>query len=278
MGAALGQAEVVSLIQQEVKALAHGRRVLGVGIGAPGAISLDKGTITSSANYPKWKDFPLKDMVEEGVGLSVILENDANAFAIGEHVYGAARGLENFIGVTLGTGVGSGLILNGRIWHGNRGMAGEIGHITVESRGERCNCGNFGCLELYSSATGLVRMAKRAIEEGKKTSLKRDDLTPERMAEAAAKGDRMALSLFKRAGCCLGLALATTFNLLNIEVAVLGGGVSNAWDLFKDPLLNEVKMRAAYTMPGTEPQVIRGVLGDDAAVLGCAALVFQRYL
>jgi glucokinase len=257
----------------------------GIGIGVPGIIDMDTGMLRESPNLPGWHDYPVRDEIERRLGTKVILENDANSAALGEKWLGAAREYRDMLMLTLGTGVGGGLVLHGRIWHGMRGMAGEPGHITVQPDGLPCPCGNRGCLEQYASATAVLRMAREAIAQGTSPMLAR---ASEENAEFGAnvvyqmvvQGDAVAHEIFRRVGWALGIGLADLINLLNLPIYVIGGGVANAWEAFFPALLEEVRKRSFVfratapesPSPGRKTVITRALLGSDAGLFGAARL------
>jgi glucokinase len=257
----------------------------GIGIGVPGIIDMDAGVLRESPNLPGWEDYPVRDEIERRLGTKVILENDANSAALGEKWLGAARDHDDMLMLTLGTGVGGGIVLGGRVWHGMRGMAGEPGHITVEPDGPPCPCGNRGCLEQFASATAIVRMARAAIAQGESPMLARasgedPEFGAKVVYQAAVQGDRVAQEIFRRAGWALGIGLADLINLLNLPIYVIGGGVANSWDAFHPALLEEVRKRSFVyratapeePRPGKETIITRGLLGGEAGLFGAARL------
>jgi glucokinase len=261
------------------KAQASGMKIAGIGIGVPGIISAKEGIVRLSPNLPGWKDIPLGLRLKESLSYPVHVENDANAYALGEYWFGAGKDSSSMVCITLGTGVGGGIILGGNIWRGADGMAGEVGHITVNPDGPLCPCGNRGCLERYSSATAVIERAGAAVARGEKTSLKNLKktglpITAEAVADAAKKGDRVACRIFSEAGKYLGIAIADLINLLNIDCIVIGGGMAGAWDFFIGPLKEEVRSRA-FKIPTKRCRIVRGKLKDDAGILGAAGLALK---
>jgi glucokinase len=256
----------------------------GVGIGVPGIIDMATGMLRKSPNLPGWEDYPVREEIERRLGSRVILENDANAAALGELWIGAGKGADDLCMFTLGTGVGGGIVLNGEIWHGVTGMAGELGHTPVDPKGHPCGCGSIGCVEQYASATAIKRLAMEAIKSGKapelEAALKRDgDVTAKAVFELARKGDAPAQKIFDIVGESLGITIAAAINTLNLSIYVVGGGVSAAWDGFSPKMFETVKQRSfIYTATGPEsgrhnPMVIRrALLGSDAGILGAARL------
>jgi len=270
----------------------------GIGIGVPGIIDMRTGMIRESPNLPGWADSPVRSEIEKRLGTRVILDNDANVAAFGEKWLGAARNFDDVAMLTLGTGVGGGIVLDGRIWHGMVGMAGEFGHITVEPEGQLCGCGNRGCLEQYASATAVVRMAHEAIANGEAVELAAAaSNNPEFNAKAvynlAIQGDESARRIFRHVGRSLGIVLAALVNSLNLPIYVIGGGVSSAWDAFSPSIFEELRQRSmvyAATAPsdplsdatgasakvdpgaGRKTIITRALLGSDAGLYGAARL------
>jgi glucokinase len=232
----------------------------------------------------------------------VILENDANCAALGEKWLGAGRHVRHLAMLTLGTGVGGGIVMDEKIWHGMTGMAGEFGHMTVEPEGPQCGCGNRGCLEQYSSATAVMRMAREAIAVGNAPGLARVansdvEFSAKEIYNLAVQGDEQAKKIFRRVGRALGISLATMINGLNLEMYVIGGGVSSAWDAFSPSIFEEVRQRSmvyAATAPvdplhdssgasgqvepgtGRKTIITRALLGSDAGLFGAAHLPMIR--
>jgi len=271
-------------------------QLLGIGIGVPGIIDMKTGMVHESPNLPDWADYPARDEIERRLGTRVILENDANSAAFGEKWLGAARDFDDMAMLTLGTGVGGGLVLGGRIWHGMTGMAGEFGHTTVEPDGALCGCGNRGCLEAYASATAVMRMAREAIASGAAADLARaassdPEFTAKTVYNLAIEGDEDARHVFRRVGRALGIVLSDLVNSLNLPIYVIGGGVSNAWDAFAPSIFEELRRRSmvyAATAPDSAPGegasakvkansttktvITRALLGSDAGLYGAARL------
>ncbi|HEY3743788.1 MAG TPA: ROK family protein [Bryobacteraceae bacterium] len=268
--AAGGREAVINDIVQSISGLRakqSGNRLAGVGIGVPGFILLEKGFILNSNNLPYLEDFPVRDEIEKHLGTPVILENDANAAALGEKWMGAGREVEDLVLLTLGTGVGGGIISNGRIIHGFLGMAGELGHITVVPNGNPCGCGNIGCLEKHASAT--------AIEASAKLLALGDDLTSLDVYNMALEGNDRARTVFESMGSALGIALAMLINTFNFPLYLLSGGVLPAWDFFAPAMMSELGKRS-YTFRKTQTRVERAMLGNQAGLYGAAFLPFQR--
>jgi len=250
--------------RQKAAAEGRGLRVRAVGLGVPGLLSND-GVLRSSVNLVSLEGLNLASIVSEKTGLPATALNDANASAVGELRFGAGRPFASSLMLTLGTGVGAGLILDGRLWTGIDGVAGEFGHITVEPNGRRCGCGNQGCLEQYSSASAIAALAS-----GVGLDAGRGRLDAAQVADLAREGDPKALAIFQQAGAYLGIAAAGVVNLLNLEAIILGGGVAESFDLLAPVLRREIAERA-FAVPAGRVRVLKGELGDDAGVLGAAA-------
>jgi glucokinase len=222
---------------------------LGAGIGIPGIVDLHTGMLRKSANLPGFEEYPVRAEIEHRLKAPVVLENDANVAALGEQWLGAARGVPNMAVVTLGTGIGGGIVLGGKIWHGMNGMAGEYGHVTLEPEGVPCGCGNRGCAERYASASAILRMAKEAIATGEAPALAKAALSdPEFGAQSiynlAMRGDEPSRRIFHTFGRYLGIMLAGIVNVLNLDMYVLGGGVVSAWDAFAPTMFEELRARS----------------------------------
>jgi glucokinase len=238
-------------------------------------MDVSKGLIHYAPNLPMLNGLFLSSKLEERLGLQVTLENDATSAAIGEHWLGASRESASSICITLGTGVGGGIILDNKPLRGPDGTAGEIGHICVEPNGHPCGCGSWGCLEQYSSATAVVRMANELIVSNAYSVLSdKKDLTAEDVYIAAGKGDSVAIEAFRRMGFYLGIVIAGLANGLNPEAVVLAGGMSAAWDIFIE-YTREQLMKRAFHEPASRVKLVRAKLGDDAGILGVASLAFQ---
>jgi glucokinase len=270
--------------------------MLGAGIGIPGIIDLDAGVVRKSANLPGWSEYPVRAQIERRLGTRIFLENDGKVAALGEKWLGAGRDVNDMAMITLGTGIGGCIILDGKIFHGMNGMAGEFGHVTLIPDGVPCGCGNHGCAERYASATAIVRMAREAIASGKAPSLAKvsDDpeFGPQLIYKLAKQGDDAAQDIFNRFATALGIMLGGLINVLNLEMFVIGGGVSSAWDAFAPRMFQEMRERSliyAATAPddpmetksvstqtkgGTKKTIVtRAVLGSDAGLYGAARVL-----
>ncbi len=239
----------------------------GVGIGVPGFIDMASGVVIGSANLPGFEGFPVRDQIQQNLGTPIILENDANAAALGEMWMGAGRSVKDLILLTLGTGIGGGIILDGKILHGFRGMAGEFGHMTVFPDGNPCGCGNYGCLEKHASATAIAAMG-RMMHFGR-------DTTSAKVFDLALQGNVRAKMVFEAMGRALGIALASLINVFNFPLYVISGGPLPAWDFFAPSMMAEVKKRA-FTFERTGAKIEKALLGADAGLYGAAYLPFQQ--
>jgi glucokinase len=253
----------------------------GIAIAAAGAIDTDKGLITLSPNLPGWLNVPLRDMVRKQYGVATYLLNDAKAAALGEHRLGAGKGANNLIYITVGTGIGGGIIVNGELYSGALGNAGELGHMTIDVNGPKCNCGNIGCLEVFASGTALASEARRRIKDGEKsrlTDIVHGDLgaiTAEKVGEAAHGGDRLAQEVISRAATYLGVGMVNLVNIFNPEMIIVGGGLAKMGELFLEPA-REVVRKRAFSLGSRAVCIVVSKLGDDAGVLGAAIFARQQ--
>lgn len=249
---------------------------VGVGIGCPGPLDLDAGVVISTPNLG-WDDYPIRDRIAEVVGLPATLDNDANCATYGEWWQGAARGLSSVVGVTLGTGIGGGLIIEGTLVRGASGCAGEIGHMTLDLTGRRCACGNHGCLEAYASGPNIAARAREGLEVGRASVLPElvdDDLeriTAATVYEALTRGDRYAREVMAETARILGAGLANLVNLLNPEMIVVVGGVTRANEHLFEPLRAEVRRRA-FPSGVDACKIVPGALPETAGVIGAAGI------
>lgn len=240
-----------------------GCELTGVGIGVPGFIMLEKGIIVGSNNLPDFDGVPIRDEIEKLLGTRVILENDANAAALGEKWMGAGKDVDDLVLLTLGTGIGGGIISCGKVIRGFVGMAGEFGHITVVPNGNPCGCGNRGCLEKHASATAIANMG-RLLQLG-------HDLTAADVYNLAVKGSEKAKFVFESMGEALGIGIAMLVNSFNFPLYLLSGGPLPAWDFFAPAMFAEVKRRS-FTFRNTETRIERATLGNEAGLYGAAFL------
>lgn len=253
-------------------------KIQGIGIGAPNA-NYYTGRIDNAVNLP-WPSLPLAQLVSEKFGIPVAITNDANAAALGEMTYGAARGLKDFIMITLGTGVGSGIVINGQVVYGHDGLAGELGHVIIKrNNGRLCGCGRIGCLETYCSATGVARSAREFLEIRTEPSLLRnipvEEITSKDVYDAAVQGDQIAKDIFTYTGTLLGEAMADMMVFSSPEAFILFGGLAKSGDMLMRPL-KEAMDKNILSMFKGKPKVILSELKEaDAAVLGASALGWE---
>lgn len=254
-------------------------KIKGIGVGAPNG-NYFNGCIEFAPNLP-WKGkIPLAQLISEKVGgIPVALTNDANAAAIGEMTYGAARGMKDFIVITLGTGVGSGIVINGQLVYGHDGFAGELGHVIVRRNGRQCGCGRQGCLEAYTSATGVARTAREFMEIRKEDSILREidpaDITSKDVYDAAMKNDKLALEIFEMTGKMLGEAFADFVAFSSPEAIILFGGLTKAGDLIMDPVKRAMDANMLKVYEGKTKLLVSQLKESDAAVLGASALGWE---
>ncbi len=279
---ALRVAQEAARLMQRTRVAPSG--IAGVGIGVPGLVDNVRGIVHTLVNVSGWDGVNVAALLGEPMKLPIHVENDVNAMALGELRYGVAKGFENVVCVTLGTGVGGGLILGGRLYHGATLTAGEIGHIVVDSRGPQCNCGSKGCLEALIGTAGVVRRARAYMKEAAKKRKKGvlrgwlhegKELTPQLLAKAACQGDKTALRTWDETARYLGIVFAGITNLLNPDLFVVGGGISAAGDFFLDRV-REVLIAYAMAVPAKKVRVLRSALGNHAGVLGAGSLAFER--
>ncbi len=256
--------------------------LLTIGVGAPGLSDPEAGVLFTSPNLPGWEDVPLGDIVEGKFGKRVFLINDANAAAVGEFYFGAGRTARNFIYVTVSTGIGGGIMIDGRIYTGSTGTAGEIGHMTIDPQGPPCNCGNIGCWEQLGSGTALAREARLNILAGARTSIldlaggDMEKVNAEAIHRAAQNGDSLAMELIARTGMYVGIGLANLINLFNPELIVIGGGLSNIGDMLLEPAYREAERRS-FKQSFRAVRFRRAELGRNSGVLGAAAFAHEQW-
>jgi glucokinase len=248
---------------------------LGVGIGSPGPLDRARGLVIVTPNLG-WRDFPLRDEVSRRVGLPATLDNDANCATLGEYWVGAAKGGRNVVGMTIGTGIGGGLILDGKLYHGSADAAGEIGHTTIDSTGRRCKCGNYGCLEAYTSGPAIAERARETLEVDSDSILPSlvdgdvSQITAATVFEASKREDRVALEVVRDTAHFLGVGVSNLINIFNPDIFVIAGGVTQAGELLFEPLRAEVRRRAFK--PSVEAcKIVAGSLPLSAGVVGAVA-------
>ncbi|MEW5845515.1 MAG: ROK family protein [Bacteroidota bacterium] len=266
-------------IERLLMELGHEHQLLGVGVGSPNG-SYNLGAIVDAPNL-EWKGIlPLCKEITALTGVPSVVTNDANAAALGELLYGAAKGMKNFIVITLGTGLGSGIVVDGKLVVGHDGFAGEFGHVVAKANGRQCGCGKKGCLETYASATGLRRTAFKMIADSNQPSMLRnityDKLTAKMITEAAKTGDPLARAAFEYTGLILGTRLADITAILNPEAIFFFGGLANAGELLLDPVRRYMEEYMFPVFKGKVKLLISGLQDKNAAVLGAAALIWEE--
>ncbi len=253
------------------------KEIEGIGFGFPGQVDYKSGVVRLAPNIPGWVDVPIAKMIEDEFHIPTRVDNDVRCAALGELKYGAGKGCENLICITVGTGIGSGLIVNGKLVRGASNAAGEIGHIKLQIHdGPICGCGDTGCMEAFASGPAIVAMAEEYILGGKSTKYREmangGDITPFIVAEAAKAGDPVARRIFSRIGEYIGIGMASVVNLLNPEKIIIGGGVADAGDILLDPLKDTLKKRA-MKIAGETVEVVPAQLGNTAGVIGASLLI-----
>lgn len=249
--------------------------ISGIGIGSPGPLDSRKGIIDNPSNLPGWNKVPLVKIIEEEFNKHTVLENDANAAALGEYIFGSGRGTDNFFYITVSTGIGGGAVTEGKLYIGANSNAAEIGHTVVDINGPLCNCGKKGCLEAYASGTGLAKAAQREVESGADTLIKEiaagEKINAEHVFMAAERGDKLAQKLIDTMAYYLGIGIANTMMFYNPEKIAIGGGVSNQWDKLYDKMMasaREWSLKPLYDAC----TVVRAELGGNVGLVGAAAL------
>jgi len=258
-----------------------GEELMAAGIGCAGLVDTEGGVLFSSPNLPRWKNTRLGRIATDELGVQTYVDNDVNVAAYGEYMCGSGKGYSNLICITLGTGVGGGIIAGGKLLRGSANFAGEVGHMSIDLDGPRCSCGNRGCLEAYVGKRALVRSARAKLKTrsgsvlGKLSERQKRALTPKMIFEAARRGDRVAKEVLNEAADYLGSAVASLVNIFNPEVITFGGGVSGAFDFMK-PRLEEVVRSRAFKEPASLVKICRTQLGNDASAVGAALLARDR--
>lgn len=254
------------------------RQIIGIGVGAPGLIDSARGVIHNLVNIQGFNDVPLKRIMEKKTAIKTYLDNDVNVMTLGELYYGAGRGVKNMVCITLGTGVGGGIVADGKLYRGSTLSAGEIGHMPLNEKGPRCNCGGMACMEKSVGNQYITRLALRKIRGGRRTAIMDmvngdvAKITPEVISRAAQRGDALARSIWAEVGSHLGVTLAGVVNLLNPERIVIGGGVAGAGQFLFDAVRATVRKRA-MKVPADRVRIVKAKLGQDAGLIGAAVLV-----
>ncbi len=252
----------------------------GIGVGSPGPLDRERGLVVTTPNLG-WTNFPLRDVISQRTGIATKIDNDANCATLGEWWLGAARGARNVVGMTIGTGIGGGLIIDGKLYHGSSDVAGEIGHTTIDVTGRRCKCGNYGCLEAYASGPSIAERAREAVAGDDDSLLRRmvggelERLTAATVYDAAKLGDEVAVDVVRETARFLGAGIANLLNIFNPDVVVMAGGVTQAGDTLFEPMRKETRKRAFR--PAVEAcRIVPGALPGSAGVVGAVASFKQQ--
>lgn len=282
--AKMGYEYTVNNIKQAIKDLmketnTEAKDIQGIGFDFPGQVDCKTGVVKLAPNIPGWVNVPIAQMIEEEFNIPTRIDNDVRCAALGELKFGAGRGCENFICITVGTGIGSGIVINGKVVRGASNAAGELGHIKLQMQGGPiCGCGDSGCLEAFASGPSIVAMAQDYIRGGKSTKFREmaaaegGEITPYMVAKAAEAGDPVAKRIFEIVGEYIGIGLTSVINLLNPEKVIIGGGVAEAGDLLFDPIRRTIKERA-MVVAGEAVEIVPAELGNSAGVIGASMLI-----
>ncbi|HPN37975.1 MAG TPA: ROK family protein [Melioribacteraceae bacterium] len=257
------------------------RDVIGIGIGAPGSVTVKKGIVENPPNFTDWGSVALGSILKKKLKTEVFVENDANAAAIGELIFGAGKKLNSFIMITLGTGLGGGIIFDKKIFRGDTGAAGELGHVTIDYNGNRCNCGSIGCVEAYTGNNYFMNWVKPELEKHPQSLIYKfiendlHKLTPYTIHQAAEQGDFFAIDCIKQLGRYVGYGLVSAINILDISNVVIGGGVAGFGNLLFDEILHTVNERILIPKKG-KIKIIPAMFKNNAGIIGASALVYYR--
>ncbi len=272
---------VIRIIKLKAESTYKGNRVRGVGIGVPGRVDFNKGLVFDLTNVPGWKNVHLRDELKYKVKIPVLVDNDANLMALAESKFGAAKGHKDCLCVTMGTGIGGGIVMDGKIYRGMNFAAGEIGHMTINENGPLCVCGGKGCIERYVGNRYILEEAIKRLRRGAKSMLKTQlagkyaNLTLEMLSQAARKKDAFSMLIWQEVGMHMGSILANVVNLLNPEIIVIGGGVANAGPLILDPVRRIVKERA-FQVSCRNLKIVQSKFKEKAGIIGAASLVLTN--
>lgn len=267
--------DIYRTVDEALAAVSDRETVKGIAVAAAGPLDPWTGELHTPPNLPDWDMVPIRRLFEERYGLRVVVGNDANLAAVGEHTYGAGRAIADVIYVTVSTGIGGGIIANNQLQLGHRGFAAEIGHMTVDLNGPICACGNVGCLESLASGTAIARIAREQVAAGADTVLKRMDptrITARAVSDAASLGDEVSCGILRDAGVALGVGMVNLAHILNPQRIIIGGGVSNAGPLLWKPMLAVVQKRT-LAPSRRDLDIVPARLSDDAGLLGGVAMI-----
>jgi glucokinase-like ROK family protein len=258
-------------------------KILGIGISAPGPLNVTDGILVSPPNFPGWNNIPLRQIIEQEIGIATFLDNDANASALAEKWFGAAKNMENFAYIEADTGIGAGIVIDGDLYRGKSDIAGEIGHITINQHGPRCGCGNFGCLELYASPSAAVNDVRKAIQTGKESIINKwlgenlDALTFETVTQAAEVGDAVALEAIKSMAEALSIGVINLIHFMDPEAVFIGGTICKAGELLFSTVKQNVRERCMSEEAKQTP-IMNSQLGTEAPVAGALSLVLREVI
>lgn len=267
--------EHVAVMQQQVA-----KSMTGCGLGIPGIVDSERGIIFSSPNFREWQDVEMLRLLRKTIELPMVIDNDANMFALAELLYGAGKGHKNLIMLTLGSGIGGGIVIDGKVFHGDRGFAGEVGHIVVEPDGVPCGCQGHGCWEQYAAGCAFTHLVHRLPKHEREAVLAEvygdaNQLSPELIARLAGQGNTIARELWRSYGRYLGIGIASLINVLGITTIVIGGGIARSWDHFIDATRAEIASRT-YRKNVQHLKLLPASLGDNTGIVGAASAVFQK--
>ncbi|MDE1889241.1 MAG: ROK family protein [Planctomycetota bacterium] len=269
--------QIFELIDEIIKeARVKKSDIIGVGLGSPGLIDKKGETIIFSPNLPRWRNIPIKLLVTERFNTPCVLENDANAAAWGEKWVGAGKDVSSLVMLTLGTGIGGGIVIGNKLWRGANNVAAEIGHMIIQMDGPKCSCGNNGCIEAYASATAMVRRFKELLKSGVSSSLKDSrEITAKIINDAAFQGDKASLDVIEETGRYLGIALVNIMHILNPEMIVLTGGMIGSGELLMNPI-RQVTKQKAFEASYKDTKIVFSQLGNDAGIIGAAGCLLKE--
>jgi len=250
--------------------------VIGIGLGSPGLIDKKGEIIIFSPNLPQWRNVPIKLLITEKFDKPCVLENDANAAAWGEKWAGAGKNSNSLVMLTIGTGIGGGIIIDNKLWRGVNNVAAEIGHMVIKMDGHKCSCGNNGCIEAYASATAMVRRFKELLKKGVSSLLENsDEITAKMINDAAFQGDNASLNIIRETGQFLGIAIVNIMHILNPALIVLSGGMIGSGDLLMNPIKETVK-KSAFESSYKETNILFSELGNDVGIIGAAGCLLKE--
>jgi len=279
-----GPERVIHRIKQAIRQVAgqHLGEVQAIGIASAGPLDPWQGVIIKAPNLPGWHHVPLREIIEDEFGLPTYVGNDANLAALAEQRFGAGKGARHLIYVTHSTGIGGGIIVDGRLLLGSSGLGAEVGHIVIDIDGPRCGCGNIGCLEAMAAGPAIARKALQAVEAGRETIIRDlvdgdlSRISAKEVGEAAQQGDALGVELIREAGELLGIGLVSLIHLFNPQIIIIGGGVSKAGDLLLEPARAIVRARCMAESYWRDTPIVPAALGDDVGLMGGIALVLSQ--